>query len=120
MVHQAPLSMEFSRQEYWSGQLFPSPGDLPDPEIKPWSPVLPADSLPSEPPKKSNLPIMWAKFLCNERATWQMCVGHTVYVPHIVLGARDQTVTQTSTVTTWRNFSPMRKANDFIIQVIVK
>ena len=35
VAYQAPLSMEFSRQEYWSGLLFPSPGDLPDPGIKP-------------------------------------------------------------------------------------
>ena len=42
--------MEFSRQEYWSGQLFPSPGDLLDPGIKPRSPALQADSLVSEPP----------------------------------------------------------------------
>ena len=42
------LSMEFSRQEYRSGLLFPSPGDLPDPGIKPGSPALQADSLPSE------------------------------------------------------------------------
>ena len=47
---QAPPSMEFSRQEYWSGLLFPSPGDLPHPGIKPRSPTLQADSLPSEPP----------------------------------------------------------------------
>ena len=45
---QAPLSMEFSRQEYWSGLPFPSPGDPPDPEIKPESPALPTDSLPTE------------------------------------------------------------------------
>ena len=45
---QAPLSMEFSRQEYWSGLPFPSPGDLPDPGIDPGSPALQADSLPSE------------------------------------------------------------------------
>ena len=45
---QAPLSMGFSRQEYWSGLLFPSPGDLPDPGIKPRSPALQTDSLPSE------------------------------------------------------------------------
>ena len=44
--------MGFSRQEYWSGLPFPSPGDLPDPGIKPGSPVLQADSLPSEPPGK--------------------------------------------------------------------
>ena len=50
--HQAPLSMEFPRQEYWSGLPFLSPGDLLDPEIKPGSPALQADSLPSEPPGK--------------------------------------------------------------------
>ena len=47
-----PLSMEFSRQEYWSSLLFPSPGDLPDPRIEHGSPVLQAYSLPSEPPGK--------------------------------------------------------------------
>ena len=46
---QATLSMRFSRQEYWSGLPFPSPGDLPNPGIKPGSPILWADSLPSEP-----------------------------------------------------------------------
>ena len=44
--------MEFSRQEYWSGLPFPSPGDLPDPGIEPGSPELQAGSLPSEPPGK--------------------------------------------------------------------
>ena len=47
---QAPLSMGFSRQEHWSGLLFPSPEDLPNPGIEPRSPALQADSLPSEPP----------------------------------------------------------------------
>ena len=42
--------MEFSREKYWSGLLFPSPGGLPNPGIKPGSPVLKADSLPSDPP----------------------------------------------------------------------
>ena len=45
-------SMEFSRPEYWSGSPFPSPGDLPNPGIKPRSPVLQADSLPAEPQQK--------------------------------------------------------------------
>ena len=49
---QAPLSMGFSRQEYWSGLPFPSPGDLPDPGIEPRSPALQADALPPEPPGK--------------------------------------------------------------------
>ena len=48
VAHQAPLSMEFSRQEYWSGLPFPSPGDLPDPGIKSRSPALQADSLLTE------------------------------------------------------------------------
>ena len=52
VAYQAPPSMEFSRQEYWSGLLFPSPGDLPNLGIKPTSPALHADSLPSEPPGK--------------------------------------------------------------------
>ena len=47
---QSPPSMEFSRQEYWSGLPFPSPGDLPDPGIKPGSSTLQTDALPSEPP----------------------------------------------------------------------
>ena len=49
VAYQAPQSMEFSRQEYWSGLPFPSPGDLPNPGIKaasPASPALQADSLP--------------------------------------------------------------------------
>ena len=45
---QAPLSTAFPRQEYWSGFPFPSPGDLPNPEIKPGSPALQADSLLAE------------------------------------------------------------------------
>ena len=51
VAHQVPLSMEFSRQEYCSGEPLPSPGDLPDPGIKPKSPALQADSLLSEPPE---------------------------------------------------------------------
>ena len=50
VAHQAPPSMEFSRQEYWTGLPFPSPGDLPDSGIEPRSPALQADALLSEPP----------------------------------------------------------------------
>ena len=52
VAYQAPPSIEFSRQEYWDGLPFPSAGDLPDPGIKPMSPTLQADALPSEPPGK--------------------------------------------------------------------
>ena len=57
----APPSMRFSRQEYWSGLPFPSPGDLPNPGIKPGSPILQADAFPSEPPGKLN----WATPSCK-------------------------------------------------------
>ena len=49
VTHQALLSMGFSRQGCWSGLPFPSPGDLPNPGIKPRPPALQADSLPFEP-----------------------------------------------------------------------
>ena len=55
VARQAPLSMGFSRQEYWSGLPFPFPGDLPDSRIEPGSPALPADSLLSEPPEKPRI-----------------------------------------------------------------
>ena len=60
---QAPLSMGFSRQEYWGGLSFPSPGDLPDLEIESVSPALQADSLPSEPPGKPDDQQMQKKVL---------------------------------------------------------
>ena len=58
VAHQAPLSMGFSRQEYWSGLPFPSPGDIPDSGIKVAShvsPALHAVSLPAEPSGKPEL-----------------------------------------------------------------
>ena len=61
IAHQAPPSMGFSRQEYWSGLPFPSPGDLPDPGIQPTSPALEADALTSEPPGKP-----WKSSYANE------------------------------------------------------
>ena len=52
VAYQAPLSVGFSRHEYWSGSPFPSPGDLSDPGIEPRSLALQADTLSSEPPEK--------------------------------------------------------------------
>ena len=56
IARQAHLSMGFSRQEYWSGLPFPSPGDLPDPGVEPRSPALQADSLSSE---LQGVPKLW-------------------------------------------------------------
>ena len=55
VAYQTSLSMGFSRQEYWRGLPFPSPGDLPDPGIEPRSPALQADALTSEPPGKPQI-----------------------------------------------------------------
>ena len=70
---QAPLSMGFSRQEYWSGLLFPSPGDVPDPGIKPASHTLAGRFFATEPPGKPYLKCIIQCFLelhCG-------CVGPT-------------------------------------------
>ena len=56
VAYQAPQSVGFSRQEYWSGVLFPSAGDLPNPGIEPGSPALEADALTSEPPGGTPIP----------------------------------------------------------------
>ena len=69
---QAPLTMEFSRQEYWSNLPFPSPGDLPNPGIKPKSPTLQVDYVPSESPGKpkntevGSLSLLQGNFLTQE------------------------------------------------------
>ena len=86
VAHQAPLSMGFSRQEYWSGLPFPSPGDLPDPAIEPKSPALQADSLPAESPGKPN---------CNNNLT-QMTTIHQIPVRkyYVCINVEDATVFQ--------------------------
>ena len=56
-AHQAPLSMRFSRQGYWNGLPFPSPGDFSNPGIEPKSPALQADSLPTELSQESSIQI---------------------------------------------------------------
>ena len=67
VAHEAPLSMGFSRQEYWSGFPFPSSGDLPDPGVEPRSPVLQADTLPTEPPGKPICMLKGSSFLILQR-----------------------------------------------------
>ena len=67
VASQAPLSMEFSWQEYWSGLPCPSPGDLPDPGILPGSPALQADALPSELLGKSIHSIQTGKIVLTDK-----------------------------------------------------
>ena len=80
VAYQSPLSMGFSKQEYWSGLPFPSPGDLPDPGIKPGSPALQTDALASEPPGnlKNNL---------DHSVPWSVNKLNIQTVAHPVLGS---------------------------------
>ena len=70
---QAPLSMGFSRQEYWSGLPFPSPGDLPNPGIEPGSPALEVDALTSEPPGKHHMCTIYQKITIVMIANGEWC-----------------------------------------------
>ena len=69
VAYKAPQSMGFSRQEYWKGVPFPSPGDLPNPGIEPESPTLQADALPSEPPGKP----LWERKRKTRKCQDQLC-----------------------------------------------
>ena len=75
------LSMEFSRQEYWSGLPFPSPGDLPDPGFKPWSPALQMDSLLSEPPGLNQFAALTRQ---GQELTGNSSILHSVFGPVIL------------------------------------
>ena len=86
---QAPLSLGFSTQEYWSGFPCPCSGDLPNPGIKPGSPTLQTESLPSEPPGKPLMDLYVASnaILCSHEPAWEFwhsypqtkCMGLGVY-----------------------------------------
>ena len=84
VAHQAPLSMSFSRQEYWSGLPCTPPGDLPNPGIEPRTRIE-ADSLPSEPPRKpkntgvGSLSLLQANFLTQE-SNWGLL--HCRQIPY--------------------------------------
>ena len=75
VAHQASPSMGFSRQEHWRGLPFPSPGDLPDPGIKPGSPALQADALPSQPPGKPPSSICVQKCFWVSSTCFKYCSG---------------------------------------------
>ena len=72
--------MGFSRQEYWSGLPFPSPGDLPNPGIEPRSPALQADALPSEPSGESlsNKTIQYETCLQTRKEWWPEATSYPV------------------------------------------
>ena len=80
-AYQAPPSMGFSRQGYWRGLPFPSPGDLPNPGIKPGSPALQVDSLPSEPPGKSSLREKYPFISRLVQLTWSYLLPRLIYTP---------------------------------------
>ena len=87
VAHQAPPSMGFSRQEYWSGLPFLYPGDLPDPGIEPRSPTLQADALTSEPPGKPKIR-KFKMFRSNtDRLPWVVfwIVGHMRWALFVAL-----------------------------------
>ena len=77
VAHQAPLSMGFSKQRYWSGLPFPSPGNLPNPRNEPGSPALPVDSLLSEPPGKPN---------------WYRCFQNVSHLNHVVFDLKGESL----------------------------
>ena len=82
VAHQAPLSIGFSRQEYWSGLPCPPPGDIPNPGIEPRSPTLQAESLLSETPGKpknttvGSLSLLQEIFLTEESNPLLLCLLH--------------------------------------------
>ena len=82
VAHQAPPSMGFSRQEYWGGLPFPSPGDLSDPGIEPRSPTLQADTLTSEPPRNTSQLIRHVTYYIFHLYLifYLLCVFHNIYV----------------------------------------
>ena len=82
VARQAPLSMEFSRQEYWSGLPFHSPGDLPNPWIKPRSSALQGDSLPSEPLGKKKVNFIKGIYPKNPLITSYLMVKDQTLSPY--------------------------------------
>ena len=80
VAYQAPPSMGFSRQEYWSGLPFPSPGDLPDPGIEPGSSTSQADALPSEPPGKPYMSALEHVYLGLPPIFWLGCLSFLHWV----------------------------------------
>ena len=85
VARQAPLSMGFSRQEYWSGLPCPSPGDLPNPGIKPRSPALQEDSLPSEPNKSFISQLIHTHCNYKVAVTEATCISIAAPMQHVLI-----------------------------------
>ena len=89
VAHQAPLPMEFPKQEYWSGLPFPSPGDLSNPGIKLRSPALQADTLPTKPPGKLHI----GHYRVSSRIPCAIQkVIHFIYGTHFIYSSVDMSV----------------------------
>ena len=97
VAHQASTSMEFSRQEYWSGLPFPSPGDLPSPGIEPGSHTLQADALPSKPILfwkmllKKSLEVQWFGLCVSMAEGMGSIPGWGTKIPHAMWCAKKKT-----------------------------
>ena len=82
VAYQAPPSMGFSRQEYWSGLPFPSPGDLPNPGIEPGPPAFQADTLTSEPPGKPKEHVVHTKTCVKKMWYTQIHTQNGIFLNH--------------------------------------
>ena len=114
VAHQPPPSMEISRQEYWSGLPFPSPGDVPNPGIEPMSPTLQADTLAPEPPGKPSSVHMRESFIFStyESLVRYIYLQNTSPIPWLVFSLSSclfpflLILTQRSLLTAWERLLP--------------
>ena len=108
VAHQDPLSMGFSRQEYWSGLPFPSRGELPDPGIKPRSSALQADALTSEPPGKN----MYDYMCIQIHKHISMCIYIYLYIYKVSILLKSECIGDSNM--TWFYFSLITVLNCYV------
>ena len=128
-AHQAPPSMGFSRQEYWSGLPFPSPGALPNTGIESRSPALQADALPSEPPGKPRKGLFKYLISNNRFGIDFHCVrSHPSFMTHFAFFQISQSKYSLSSDSSWRlehngvsgwNFCAFSDCNIFCFSVVI-
>ena len=97
VAYQAPPSLGFSRQEYWSGVPLPSPGDFPNPGIEPGSPALQVDSLPSKPPGKP----VWTTTNCGKFFKEMRTPDHLTWLMRKLYVGQEATVRTRHGTTDW-------------------